>query len=169
VVRQAGPQDLAALSKLARETFRAAFGPSFNASDLALLLEETRSEAYFRKTLHADTVLVALDEGTIVGYVQLSNVTIQVESATDRDQQLSALYVDSAYQGKGIGKLLMDAALDHPRFREARNIYLDVWEDNVKARELYKRFGFEVIGTCDLVVDSRVVGHDLVMVRRATS
>jgi predicted N-acetyltransferase YhbS len=136
VVRQAGPEDLAALSQLARATFREAFGHSFDASDLALLLEETRSEAYFRKTLHTDTVLVALDESTIVGYVQLSNLTIRVESATDSDQQLSALYVDLDHQGKGIGKLLMEAALTHPRLREARNIYVDVWEENVKAREL---------------------------------
>jgi predicted N-acetyltransferase YhbS len=107
VVRPAEPEDLAALSNLARETFCEAFGYSFNASDLALPLEETRSEAYFRETIRTDTVLVALDESTIVGYVQLSNVTIRVESATDSDQQLSALYVDSEHQGKGIGKLLV--------------------------------------------------------------
>jgi hypothetical protein len=45
-------------------------GPSFSASDLAPLLEETRSEAYFRKTMTADTILVAVEGTTIVGYVR---------------------------------------------------------------------------------------------------
>lgn len=66
---------------------------------------------------------------------------------------------------RGVGKALMDAAFAHPRFRGARNIYLDVWEENLRALGLYTKYGFRVVGRRDFVSNGRTVGSDLVMVR----
>ncbi len=55
------------------------------------------------------------------------------------------VYVAESAQGQGIGHQLLDAALALPRVRNARNLYLDVWEHNLGAQRLYRRYGFKVI------------------------
>jgi ribosomal protein S18 acetylase RimI-like enzyme len=166
IIRELESGDIAALSALARKTYTETFGHTFTPSDLALYLENMRSEAYFRSILDRDTILVAIDGAAIIGYVQICDLSLPVKTATAYDQQLNALYVHADYQGKGVGKSLMDAALKHPRLQNAENIYLDVWAENVKALNLYRRYGFEVIGETPVIVASRVLGSDLVMVRR---
>ena len=59
----------------------------------------------------------------------------------------------------------MDAAFAQERFAKARNIYLDVWDENMRARGLYERYGFRVVGQREFVANGRVLGSDLVMVR----
>ena len=89
-----------------------------------------------------------------------------MESAGVRYQQLNALYVQRGFQGRGIGKRLMAAALQLPRLRSADYLYLDVWNENRRALQFYARHGFQVVGECDVVVDSQVIGKDLIMRRR---
>ncbi len=166
IIREVELSNIPALSALARKTYTETFGHTFTPSDLALYLENTRSEAYFRRAIADDTILVALDGDVLIGYVQICDVTLPAQAATVNDQQLNALYVRADYQGKGIGKRLMDTALTHLRLQNAENIYLDVWDQNIKALNLYERYGFEIIGKTPVMVGSRLIGSDLVMVRR---
>jgi ribosomal protein S18 acetylase RimI-like enzyme len=54
--------------------------------------------------------------------------------------------------------------------KAAENIYLDVWERNRGPQELYKRYGFEVVGAHRLAVVSGLAAErDLIMVRRSSS
>jgi ribosomal protein S18 acetylase RimI-like enzyme len=168
IIRPVLAKEIAALSALASRTYTDAFGASMSAEDLAAQLKATRSEGYFRNALREDAILVAVIDGAIVGYVQLSDVRISIEGAGPSDQELFALYVRSDLQGRGIGAALMDAALAHERFRRARKIWLDVWDENARAIALYTRYGFAPAGRRDFVVDGRVVGSDLVMVLQRT-
>jgi hypothetical protein len=59
----------------------------------------------------------------------------------------------------------MDVAFESPRFQQAENIYIDVWDENERAVDFYLRYGFEVIGKCDFIVDGKCLGQDLVLKR----
>ncbi|MEB0141341.1 GNAT family N-acetyltransferase, partial [Undibacterium sp. CCC2.1] len=54
-------------------------------------------------------------------------------------------FIDPEYRGQGIGKLLLNHAIDH--FHADR---LDVNEQNHQARGFYLKLGFEVIGREEL-------------------
>jgi len=168
IIRPVLANEIAALSALASRTYTETFGASMSAEDLAAQLKATRSEDYFRNALREDTILVAVIDGAIAGYVQLSDVRIPIEGAGPSDQELFALYVRSDLQRQGIGKALMDEAFVHERFKRARKIWLDVWDENARAIALYARCGFKPAGRRDFVVDGRVVGSDLVMVFQRT-
>jgi predicted N-acetyltransferase YhbS len=75
-IRPATPSDARALSELATRTWSEAFGASVSPADEAAELEETRSEAYFRGALREKTILVAEEDGRLLGYVQLGDVAI---------------------------------------------------------------------------------------------
>jgi ribosomal protein S18 acetylase RimI-like enzyme len=165
-IRLAGPSDIAPLSALAKATYAATFGHSMRPAEFEWQLAHTRSEAYFRDRLAADTILVAVLADGIAGYVQIADVSLPIQAAGVHDQQLNALYVESRFQGRGIGRRLMAAVLQLPRLGPADYLYLDVWNENKRALQFYARQGFQVVGECDVVVDSHVVGKDLIMRRR---
>jgi hypothetical protein len=69
-IRPATPNDVPALSVLAKRTWCEAFGSSVSLDQAAAELEETRSEAYFTRALREQTILVAEKNDALVGYVR---------------------------------------------------------------------------------------------------
>ena len=49
-------------------------------------------------------------------------------------------------RGRGCGRALLQAAIDHARGAQVHKVELEVWPDNERAIALYERFGFEVEG-----------------------
>ena len=153
-----------ALSELARRTWSEAFGASVSPEDEAAELEATRSEAYFVEALRETTILIAEDGGRCLGYVQFGDAEIPEVDVRPGDQGLRRLYVDATAQGRGLGRRLLEAALEHPRLATASRIFLTVWEQNTRAMRLYESFGFRRVGTTRFAIGSEVV-EDLVLVR----
>jgi ribosomal protein S18 acetylase RimI-like enzyme len=80
-----------------------------------------------------------LDEGgETVGYLALQESVPGVLSL--------AMVILPAQRGRGGGRALLDAALEHARAAGAHKISLEVWVDNARAIALYARAGFEVEG-----------------------
>jgi ribosomal protein S18 acetylase RimI-like enzyme len=151
---------------LARRTYAEAFGHSFSPSDLAAHLARNLAESCFREARAEDVFLLAEAADRPIGFVQFGPVRIAGAAASPEDQELRRIYVLAEFQKRGIGRRLMDAALDHPQLKAA-NIYLDVWEQNDIARRLYESYGFTIIGARSLVTASGVApDQDLIMVLR---
>jgi ribosomal protein S18 acetylase RimI-like enzyme len=53
------------------------------------------------------------------------------------------LAVLPAHRGRGVGRALLAAAEEHARARGCCKLTLEVQDDNVPARTLYRRFGFD--------------------------
>lgn len=79
----------------------------------------------------------ATPEHTVVG-------TVAAVPDTDETSRghLQALYVDPGHWGRGIGRALHDAALDHLRASGFRVAVLWVIEANVRARAMFERWGW---------------------------
>ena len=167
IIRTAETGDIPALADLARRTFSDAFGHSISASDLAAHLQTNLSDAYFHAAAKVDVFLVAEIDARLIGYAQFGAVEIPARDHAPGDQELRRLYVQSAFQGRGIGRQLLDAALEHPCLKAAANVFLDVWDENDGALRLYERYGFAVVGAHAFAVASGAPStRDLIMVRR---
>ena len=78
------------------------------------------------------------------------------------------MYATPEFQRRGVGSLLMHAALSHPILTEAEAILLDVWKRNEAAHGLYCKFGFKVVGTKPFTFASGRRGDDdLIMARNS--
>lgn len=148
---------------MAKRTWSDAFADSVSPDDEAVELEETRSETYFRTALREKTILVAEGDNALLGYVQFGSVDIPEVEVRPGDQGLQRIYVEPASQGRGLGRRLMNAALQHPRLADASRIYLTVWERNERAVRLYESIGFQTVGTTTFTIGSGEVAEDLVM------
>lgn len=167
-IRQLNPTDAAKLAQLARVTYAAAFGHTFSSEDLSVYINKALSDEAILTAFKEDVFLGALVRGELVGFIQFGAVRIEGVSHAHGDQELRRLYVLADFQRKSIGWSLMKSALEHTRLARAAHVYLDVWERNVDAIALYKRFDFNVVGQKPFVFPSGAQGDcDLIMSRKS--
>lgn len=92
----------------------------------------------FRSAVRSGQLYLAArdPEGALVGYAGLARVGF--------DAEVHTLAVDPRYQGRGIGRALLDALLDAAG---RATVFLEVRTDNHAALALYRSAGFTVVGT----------------------
>ena len=105
----------------------AAFGSPWEAATFRRLLGRSGAE-----------LLVVEVGAEVVGYAVLWCILDQGE--------LANIAVDPAWQGRGLGSRLLQRVLARARARGVSDLFLEVRESNVVARELYLRRGFVQIG-----------------------
>ena len=88
--------------------------------------------------------MVAEIDGAVAGYLSLGHPTEL--QASDHVLHVTGVAVDPALQGRGVGKALIEAAVDEARRRGARRLTLRVLGPNYTARRLYETCGFEIEG-----------------------
>jgi len=87
-----------------------------------------------------------VEEGRVVG-----NVTVNRSNWRSRKWFISNVAVERAYQGRGIARELMRAAIGMARDRGGESVTLQVRADNMPALKLYRDLGFEeLMGTAEL-------------------
>ena len=77
-------------------------------------------------------------EGRLVGYAGLW--------FDGFDAQVMTIGTDTAFQGRGIGRLMLDAMIERARTLGAAVLLLEVRVDNEPALRLYRAAGFEQLG-----------------------
>jgi len=112
-------------------------------SDLVL------AENYLNERLknNESVIFVALDHDKPVGFTQLYPTYSSVRAI--RNWILNDLYVDEDYRKQGIGKILIDAAMDFGISTGAKYVQLETAVDNYGAQHLYESIGFakQLLGT----------------------
>jgi ribosomal protein S18 acetylase RimI-like enzyme len=93
-----------------------------------------------RELLEAGEVTVLLVEQPAQGIAVLRFRPALWKDALDA--YLEELYVVSERRGQGLGRALMEAAIEVARAEGARDMHLGTSEDDVAARALYERLGF---------------------------
>jgi ribosomal protein S18 acetylase RimI-like enzyme len=108
-----------------------------------LLPDENRQHIRETVVRHivSDTLLVARDED-IVGFVMFTMETASYRQDTVRGI-IENIYVEPEYRSDGLGERLLGAGEEELAQRGAEAITLEVMADNEKARQFYRRQGYE--------------------------
>ena len=62
------------------------------------------------------------------------------------ESEILSIGIDQRFEGLGLGWRLMQAAIREARMRDAEAMFLEVDEDNARARRLYEKLGFVKVG-----------------------
>lgn len=144
------PTEVGTLLAMSRETFFTAFYHLNRPEDMEAFAAAQFTEA---KLLHelqtpGSCFYFALDaQGIRAGFVKLNTGTAQQEFKTNNSLEIERLYVLQMYQGRGLGKLMLNFALKQARQAGVDFIWLGVWEHNLAAQRLYARMGFTHCGS----------------------
>ncbi len=106
--------------------------------------EETaaRPEDSWRHQVRVLATFVAVSDAADVGMVRAVAMPDDPSTA-----ELLSMWVDPAARGHGVGEALVDAVLAWARAEGHRRVMLDVKNGNASAIALYRRAGFERLGT----------------------
>lgn len=157
-VRQATHEDAKPLTDLAYTTFWDAFAahPKNAPDDLnhymrqAFNIEQIKTELSDEKNIF----LLAEIGGELAGYSKLILDNIEQGITASAPIELSRLYSQQKFLGKGVGQTLMDACFDRGRQENCDVMWLGVWEFNPRAQRFYEKNGFRVVGSHTFLLGS---------------
>jgi ribosomal protein S18 acetylase RimI-like enzyme len=146
-VRRAVPEDAAAIAAVHVRAWQIAYRGLMPAALLDGLSIEQREQGW-RETLIGEvslTVYVAVENRAVVGFCAVATPG-RDDDAGDGVAEIAAINVDPDVWRTGVGRALIDVALEDLRANGWRWVTLWVLTENQRAREFYARFGFEPDG-----------------------
>ncbi|TVV71062.1 GNAT family N-acetyltransferase [Sphingomonas solaris] len=152
-IRPAIPADAAALARLKLETFRATFladgfAIPYPPADLARFEQASYSvETVAREIADpAHATWIGEVAGAMAGYAHVGPCKLPHPDVAGGAGELYQLYVAKAAQGSGLGRRLLDTALDHLAATRPGPVWLGVWSGNERAQAIYAARGFANVG-----------------------
>lgn len=149
-IRTANLNDAKLLTDLSYTTFWDAFAhhPKNAPDDLAHYMRQAFSIEQITDELAEPnaTFLIAEIDGKPAGYAKLITGSIEEGVTATRPIELSRLYSQQEYIGKGVGQNLMDACFEFAAERDHDVMWLGVWEFNPRAQRFYEKNGFRLVG-----------------------
>lgn len=155
--RAATAADAQALDTMAVEVWKQTFAHGSSAEDAAAYLAEAYGpdgKLIRDLTTGAARFRLALDGDRIVGYVKINPPWLP--DAEANAIQLSQIYVTYDQHGSGVGRVLLDWAIDTARAEGFAALLLTVWEENHRAYAFYLKHGFEHIGDYAFAVGQQI-------------
>lgn len=164
-IRPATAEDTAALAQIGAATFLESYTEIIDGPDMVAHCSRQHSESVYGQYLADPACSTWIAEyaatGAPVGYAVNCPPDLPV-AIQPGDVELKRIYCFSRFHGAGIGQALMEAAIDDARRRGAPRLLLGTYQDNHRAVAFYKRHGFELIGTRQFQVGSKLF-DDVVM------
>src|SRR6185295_10092548 len=98
----------------------------------------------------------AYAEDELAGYAKLRNDRIPKGLEGKRSLEMERIYVLRKFQDKKAGKALMNESIRIALSGGYECLWLGVNQENFKAIDFYKRYGFEVFGTKQFILGTAV-------------
>ncbi|WP_373354940.1 N-acetyltransferase family protein [Pseudoroseicyclus sp. CXY001] len=140
-IRRGRPDEAAALARLHVDVWRATYG-GLAPEEALSRLDEARRMPYWSGALAtvqpARGVWVAEEAGKLLGVVSLGAATHPTFAGR---AEIKHLYVAAEAQGRGLGKRLLQAALEDCRSAGEHGAALAVVRQNARARAFYRAMG----------------------------
>lgn len=138
------PKEINLLQQLSKQTFFESFSSGNTEENMARYLEEGFSLDKLTRELKDENTSFYFVKSTheVIGYMKLNEGRAQTELQKEDSFEIERIYVLSDYQGKGIGRQLLEKAIQMAKKKKASYIWLGVWEENKRAIQFYKKNGF---------------------------
>ncbi|MCA6516728.1 MAG: GNAT family N-acetyltransferase [Chitinophagaceae bacterium] len=146
--------DLAELiADISRKTFQETFGPVNTEADMQLFLQKqfTTDTLIKEVGIPGNRHVLAYVDGIPAGYLFLK-YHAHALLLNDPALEISRIYCLEKFQGKGVGKSLMQEAIMDANRKKLKWVWLGVWKENAKAISFYRSFGFNTFGTTDFLL-----------------
>lgn len=141
-------EDLYTLQKISYETFNETFREQNTPENMNAYLERAFNLKQLEKELSntfSHFFLVFIDKEA-AGYLKVNMNDAQSERMGEELLEIERIYIKKAYQRHGLGKVLLNKAVEIALEYNKKKIWLGVWEKNENAIAFYKRLGFVQAG-----------------------
>ena len=158
-INRATSKDAGTVAEIGRRTFYETWKSVNTEEDLqqymTISFDPEKIRVELSNTSSFTFLLIYVDE-VLAGYAKLRNDRTCAELKDQKALELERIYVLKEFQDKKIGKALMDESIRISQEGGYDWIWLGVNQENFKAIEFYKRYGFEVFGTKKFILGTAV-------------
>ena len=136
--------DLAQLQKIGRLTFFETFAAGNTEENMKNYLEEGFSEVKLSSEL-ADPdsqFYFAILGDDIIGYLKVNIGSSQTELKDISALEIERIYIKPNSKRLGLGKYLLNYAIEKAKELQKTSAWLGVWEENINALNFYKKKNF---------------------------
>jgi ribosomal protein S18 acetylase RimI-like enzyme len=160
-----------ALAAFAVEKFVEAYSDQCPVATLESYADHKFTEANLGDEIAAEDArfFIAADGARIAGYALVRYDSFpECEIDATRPAQVERIYVDPAWQGRGVGRELLGRCAADARAAGCDVVWLAVWDANARAIRFYLQSGFEIVGEQPFVIGDEIQ-RDFVMAWPASS
>lgn len=138
-------EDLRLLQEISYETFNDTFKHQNSPENMNAYLERAFNLNQLEKELSniSSQFFFAYFNNEVAGYLKVNTNDAQSEEIGDESLEIERIYIKSKFQKHGLGKYLINKAMEIAVKENKRKIWLGVWEKNENAIAFYKKMGFD--------------------------
>ncbi|QVY62123.1 GNAT family N-acetyltransferase [Cytobacillus gottheilii] len=143
-IKECTIEDLRELQSISVETFTETFKHHNSAEHLNAYLEKAYNLNKLEQELAnpSSQFFFVYIYQEVAGYLKINTGDAQSEVMGDDSLEVERIYVKKKFQKHGLGKNLMNKAVEVAKEQKKEKIWLGVWEENENAIEFYKKKGF---------------------------
>src|SRR4030095_5201713 len=155
---KAVPSDAETLQVISRRTFYEAFNHPNTSENMAFYMNKVFTTEKLLSELFNpfSEFYLAKEKDAVKGYIKINKCEAQSDIFDENSLEIERIYIDSPYQGQGLGKLLLDKAKSRASAFHMEYIWLGVWEKNTDAIRFYQRNGFEIFSSHPFIFGDEV-------------
>jgi diamine N-acetyltransferase len=140
--------DLDIIQEISIETFNETFKDQNTPENMNAYLEKAFDLAQLEKELSnpSSQFFFIYYEDEVAGYLKINTKDAQSEVMGDEYIELERIYIKNKFQKLGLGKILLNKAIEIALQQNKQFIWLGVWEKNENAIAFYEKLGFVQTG-----------------------
>lgn len=148
-IKQCNNGDLRKLQEISYETFNETFKDQNSPEIMNAYLEKAFNAKQLEKELSNifSRFFFVYFNNEVAGYLKMNSHDAQSENMGEDSLEIERIYVRAKFQKLGLGKYLINKAIEIAVEQGKNKIWLGVWEKNENAIAFYKKIGFVQAGT----------------------
>ncbi|SDI30085.1 GNAT family N-acetyltransferase [Alteribacillus bidgolensis] len=141
-------EDLRKLQEISYETFNETFKHQNSPENMNAYLERAFNLKQLEKELSniSSQFFFVYFNNEVAGYLKVNTNDAQSEDMGDKSLEMERIYIKNKFQKHGLGKYLLNKAMEIAMERNKKKIWLGVWGKNENALAFYKKMGFVQTG-----------------------
>ncbi|MBO0992659.1 GNAT family N-acetyltransferase [Bacillus sp. SD088] len=147
-IKKCNLEDLKTLQGISIETFNDTFKDQNSPENMKTYLEMafTLKQLAIELSNVSSQFFFAYLNKDLTGYLKINISDAQTEKMDDKSLEIERIYIRKEFQKYGIGKFLLNKAIEMAMEHDKQKIWLGVWEKNDNAIAFYKKMGFVQTG-----------------------
>ncbi len=148
-IKKCTREDLRKLQEISYETFNETFKHQNSPENMNAYLEKAFNLKQLEEELsnRYSQFFFVYFHNEVAGYLKVNSGDAQSEEMGEESLEIERIYIKNKFQKNGLGKYLLNKAMEVAVERNKKKIWLGVWEKNENAIAFYKNMGFVQIGS----------------------
>jgi diamine N-acetyltransferase len=137
-------EELPILHEISCETFHETFKDQNSPDNMSAYLEKAFNIKQLEKEMANpfSQFFLVYFKSEVAGYLKVNSSVAQSEDMGEDSLEIERIYIKNSFQKHGLGKILLNKAIEMAMEQHKKVIWLGVWEKNENAIAFYEKMGF---------------------------